>query len=284
LSSILRALKRIEKEAPPPDESHPWPREIDTKKTITSRVKRRWLYNKLIKILVIIIIVAVAGWLIFSQRQWIIAKIMPAKPATDSRQQSGPAKEKDSAHRAKINAQPSRPKKTPQKSSPIPNKQHKKPTFQRKTKSPVSTEPVAGALSQNEQKQPQGAVQPLPVVKKKPLIKKRQPVQLNQPSGSTTTPNQRPTTMTSKGSSAKKMKKPGAKNNFDSLNALDGSQLKLQAIAWSKDVSRRMVVINNRVIREGETVDGFSITKIRLEDVIVTDGTNSWRLEFSLKQ
>jgi cytoskeletal protein RodZ len=284
LSSILRALKRIEKEAPPPDESHPWPRAIDTKKTITSRIKKTWLYNKLIKILIIVIIIASAGWLLFSQRQWIVAKIRPEKPAKDIRQQSGSTKEKDSTYHAKINTQPSRPKKTPQKSSPIPNKQHKKPTFQRKTKSPVPNEPVAGSLSQNEQKQPQGSVQPLPAIKKKPLKKKRQRVQLNQPSGSAAPPNQRPTTVTSKRSSAKKIKKPGVRNNFDSLNTLDGSQLKLQAIALSEDASRRMVVINNRIIREGETVDGFSITKIRQEDVIVTDGTNSWRLEFSLKQ
>ena len=60
--------------------------------------------------------------------------------------------------------------------------------------------------------------------------------------------------------------------------------LKLQAIAWSDDPARRMAVINNHIVREGETVDGFSITKIRRDDVIVNDGTTSWRLEFSLKQ
>jgi hypothetical protein len=254
LSSILRALKRIEKEAPPPDDSHPWPRTIDTKKTITSRIKKAWLYNKLIKILVIVIIIAAAGWLLFSQRQWIVAKIMPGKPATDIRQPSGPAKEKDSAYHAKINTQPGRQKKTPKNNSPIPNKQPKKPTFQRKTKSPVPNEPVAGMLPQNEQKLPQSSVQSQPVIEKKPLKKKRQRVQLTQPSGSAAAPNQRPTTLTSKKSSAKKIKKPGANNIFDSLNALDGSQLKLQAIAWSEDVSRRMVVINNRIIREGETM------------------------------
>jgi cytoskeletal protein RodZ len=284
LSSILRALKRIEKEAPPPDESHPWQREIDTKKTITSRVKRRWLYNKLIKILVIVIFFAAAGWLLFSQRQWLVAKIRPEKPATDSRQQSGPTKEKGSGYQAKINTQPSRPKKTPQKNFPIPNKQPKKRAFQPKTRSPAPNEPVTGALPLNEQLQPQGSGQPLPVVKNKPVIKKRPRVQSNQPAGSTAAPNQRPTTLTPKRNSAKKIKKPGVINNLDSLNTFDDPQLKLQAIAWAEDVSRRMVVINNRVIREGETVDGFSITKIRQEDVIVTDGTNSWRLEFSLKK
>ena len=76
----------------------------------------------------------------------------------------------------------------------------------------------------------------------------------------------------------------GVVESLDALQALDSSQLKLQAIAWSEDISRRMAVINNRIVREGETVDGFSITKIRQDDVIVTDGSASWKLEFSLKQ
>ena len=62
------------------------------------------------------------------------------------------------------------------------------------------------------------------------------------------------------------------------------SKLKLQAIAWSDDATRRMAVINNQIVREGATVDGFSIINIRKDDVIVNDGAASWRLEFSLKQ
>jgi type II secretory pathway component PulC len=68
------------------------------------------------------------------------------------------------------------------------------------------------------------------------------------------------------------------------LSAIDDSKLKLQAIAWSDDAARRMAVINNHIVREGEAVDGFSITKIREDDVIVNDGTTSWRVKFSLKQ
>ena len=284
MSSILRALKRIEKEAPPPDESHPWPRAIDTKKTISSRVKRKWMYNKLIKILVIVLIIAAAGWLVYSQRQWLVAKIMPEKSATDDRQPTAPVKEKDSAYQAKLNAPPNPPKKAPQNNSPIPNKQRKKPIFQKKTKSQIPNEPVAGMLPLDGQNQSQGSVPPMPVIKKKPRTKKRQPVQLTQPSGSTGAPVQRPTTLASKKNSTNKIKKRGTQNNFDSLNAFDGSQLRLQAIAWSDYISMRMAVINNRIVREGETVDGFSITKIRQEDVIFTDGSASWKLEFSFKQ
>jgi hypothetical protein len=36
-------------------------------------------------------------------------------------------------------------------------------------------------------------------------------------------------------------------------------------------------------VREGESVEGFSVTQIRQDDIIVNDGTESWRLEFGLK-
>ena len=90
--------------------------------------------------------------------------------------------------------------------------------------------------------------------------------------------------MLSPKTSAQKRKPGRANNKFDSVRVLDDSNFKLQAIAWSADAERRIVVINNRIVREGGTIDGFSVTQIREDDVIINDGTNSWRLEFSLKQ
>ena len=65
---------------------------------------------------------------------------------------------------------------------------------------------------------------------------------------------------------------------------LTDSKLKLQALAWSSDASRRMAVINGRIVREGESTDGYQINQIRKEDVVVSDGRQSWSLEFGLQQ
>lgn len=65
---------------------------------------------------------------------------------------------------------------------------------------------------------------------------------------------------------------------------LADSSLKLQALAWSSDAARRMAVINGRIVREGESMDGYQINQIRQEDVVVSDGRQSWRLEFGLKR
>ena len=68
-----------------------------------------------------------------------------------------------------------------------------------------------------------------------------------------------------------------------SYKRLDDPKIKLQAIAWSNDASKRIAVINGHVVREGESVEGFLIDQIRQEDVVVNDGSTSWQLEFSLK-
>jgi type II secretory pathway component PulC len=65
---------------------------------------------------------------------------------------------------------------------------------------------------------------------------------------------------------------------------LTDAKIKLQALAWSSDATRRMAVINGRIVREGESMDGYQINQIRQDDVVVSDGRQSWRLEFGLKQ
>jgi hypothetical protein len=69
-----------------------------------------------------------------------------------------------------------------------------------------------------------------------------------------------------------------------SYSRLEDASFKLQAIAWSTEAAKRLAVINGRIIREGESVGGYTVTQIRQEDVIVNDGSKSWLLEFGLKQ
>ena len=63
----------------------------------------------------------------------------------------------------------------------------------------------------------------------------------------------------------------------------DDSRFKLQAIAWSAEAHQRMAVINGRILREGESLDGFRVAHIHEDEVILSDGGTSWRIEFRLK-
>jgi hypothetical protein len=56
------------------------------------------------------------------------------------------------------------------------------------------------------------------------------------------------------------------------------------AIAWATDPARRLAVVNGHIVKEGESVEGFSITQIRKDDIIVNDGNRSYRVELNLKR
>ncbi len=67
------------------------------------------------------------------------------------------------------------------------------------------------------------------------------------------------------------------------MSRLEEAKLKVMAIAWAEDPARRLAVLNGYIVKEGESVEGFSVTQIRKDDVIVNDGSRSWRVELNLK-
>jgi hypothetical protein len=67
------------------------------------------------------------------------------------------------------------------------------------------------------------------------------------------------------------------------IPVLNDPQMRLQAITWSKDPQKRIVVINNRILRQGETVSGYRIDTINLDDVVLIDAGDKWKLVFRIK-
>lgn len=69
-------------------------------------------------------------------------------------------------------------------------------------------------------------------------------------------------------------------NFFRNAKLLADGRLKVQAIAWSPVAQDRMAVMNNHIVHEGETVDGFSIVAIGQDDVVVKEKGQLWRVKF----
>ncbi len=67
------------------------------------------------------------------------------------------------------------------------------------------------------------------------------------------------------------------------IPALNDPEMKLQAITWSKDPQKRIVVINNRILRQGEVVLDYRIDAINQDDVVLSDGGEKWKLLFRIK-
>lgn len=59
--------------------------------------------------------------------------------------------------------------------------------------------------------------------------------------------------------------------------------LKLQAISWSANVNKRIVVINGQICREGEHVNGYIVKQINPSDVIVSNESTSGKLSFKIR-
>jgi len=60
-------------------------------------------------------------------------------------------------------------------------------------------------------------------------------------------------------------------------------EMKLQAITWSKDPQKRIIVINNRIMRQGETVRGYRIETINQDDIILGENGEKWKFLFRIK-
>jgi hypothetical protein len=74
--------------------------------------------------------------------------------------------------------------------------------------------------------------------------------------------------------------KPAA-SEFPELDPSAG--LTLQAISWSPDPARRLAVINGRLCREGESVDGYALVRINPDEILLSDGRISGRLVFKVR-
>jgi hypothetical protein len=67
------------------------------------------------------------------------------------------------------------------------------------------------------------------------------------------------------------------------LELVDETRLKLHAIAWSTLPEKRIAVINGRIVREGESIEGFQVMRIGTEEVVVREGERKYKLVFKLQ-
>jgi type II secretion system (T2SS) protein B len=67
------------------------------------------------------------------------------------------------------------------------------------------------------------------------------------------------------------------------MDRLEGVGLRIQAISWGDVPQERLVVINNQVLHEGESIEGYQISQINPDDIVLRRGGNAYQLDFSLK-
>ena len=262
MSSILKALKKIE-ESTPPEESRNPAQAFNPRTVFVQRLRGRFLTSKTICMGLAAVVVLAAGILI---EGWMSGAADPhgGKPVTTAAD-SAPAGA--GAFRAKLpDAKPAAPAppvaappapgqdESAAAPAPIPAEAPEATAAQRPAPPAQAVRPAARALPKETPQTP-SAERP------SALAQRAAP-------GRETPPANRPS---------------AARTPEDNLSRLDESKLKVMAIAWHGQAARRIAVINGHIVKEGESVDGYTITRIRKDDVIVNDGSRSWRAEFALK-
>ncbi|MBN1101935.1 MAG: hypothetical protein JXL84_00830 [Deltaproteobacteria bacterium] len=74
MSSILKALKKVEKESPNLDVVPDLPRKIDTKKAVNQRAKGDWLFKRTITVVVMVLVLGLGTWFILANRDFLERK------------------------------------------------------------------------------------------------------------------------------------------------------------------------------------------------------------------
>jgi hypothetical protein len=280
LSSILKALKRIEVQSSRSDSFFTIPKTIDTKQANNSKSRRRWFIPSLITVSLVLLVIVIAAFILFSQQKPIITKKFPVGVSEKEKENPASLLEKSNIFRAKIppgskNLAKSPPKKAQlaknQIKSTVPAGSVKEMPAKARSKMPKVTVDQQNAKPTSTVRSPQ----PETAAMLKNPQQKRLTSEGSAASKKTVTARSVPS-----GKPATKAKKPDRTRTYDRI---DDAKLKLQALAWFSDASKRMAVINSHIVREGGSVEGYQVTQIRRQDVVLSDGKKSWSLEFGLK-
>lgn len=230
MSSILKALKKLEDEFTRSGEKISLPKKLGTKRNI-----RRWeitsgRFTPLLWIFLGVIVIAVVGWIFIYLQQ----------PAD---------------REATITAAPPEP-------VPVASKKVATPDSAIKPHRPVNVPPRQVATSQPVRPAEKTTIKrkaSRPLVKTSKKYSSRKPVPLSQRQSAV---------------NANAIPNPNA-----GIPVLESGP-KLQAISWSKEPKDRIAVVNGNIVREGNTIDGYSITRIDKDEVVVRKGLDEWKLVF----
>ncbi|UCD77778.1 MAG: general secretion pathway protein GspB [Desulfobacterales bacterium] len=287
MSSILKALKKIEEESPPPATFPSLPRPIDSKQALNSKTIERRRFRRTVIFVILLLVVVVAAFILYNQRRIIIAKILPSATTDDRTSREADSSGKNTVYRAKIRAASEKSVRLPSEENRKLKNQTKSAATDSSAKKFQTNKPSFTSAAAANQREPKSitlrpraqselnatAINPL---KKPASLPGAAPIEKSVAQKKAKAPNE-PTAATAKNPTGKRSSKV-------SYDRIEDSKLKLQALAWSEDDVRRMAVINGQIVREGQSVDGYQVVQIHEEYVVVNNGGKSWRLEFGLQQ
>jgi hypothetical protein len=255
MSSILKALKKLENGFSEQREIRPLLQKRLKKKAINQRVIGTWLYNKRFFIIFAVVILTVGGWLVLNREPREEGQTTVAKTTTKPVESVG----------------------IPEKKASIPNMvQQKRPIGKDIEKYETNTK-----AAKMKTISPRKLERKAPALFAKKEINPPKPLSHTEKKASVPNMNQKET---STREDVEKSEQNIKAERFESIPVKQANEtrLEIQAIAWSSDPESRIAVVNSRIVREGGSVEGVFVTNIGKDEVIFRKEGEEWRQLFRL--
>jgi hypothetical protein len=255
MSSILKALKKLENGFSEQREIRPLLQKRLKKKAINQRVIGTWLYNKRFFIIFAVVILTVGGWLVLNREPREEGQTTVAKTTTKPVESVG----------------------IPEKKASIPNMvQQKRPIGKYIEKYETNTK-----AAKMKTISPRKLERKAPALFAKKEINPPKPLSHTEKKASVPNMNQKET---STREDVEKSEQNIKAERFESIPVKQANEtrLEIQAIAWSSDPESRIAVVNSRIVREGGSVEGVFVTNIGKDEVIFRKEGEEWRQLFRL--
>ena len=270
MSSILKALKKLENEYPSSGYDQPWLKDIDEKEALFDRLKGslttyRQRYVVCAAVLLTFIVSAAiifkTGYFkktaapLLAKKQQVEA-VIPA-PSLQNRAQAPLASTPEGSSKPKLfYAQRTEKQNLPS------------------TRSAKETGKVLRTSKQAKVLRPAAKTSVVPLqqpVRPQAAIKSLKSFSSLQPGKDT---------QTGKKASVLKISESSKPDGTVDTKILNDVNVKLQAISWSENPGKRLAVINNSIVRQGDRVGSYIVTQINKDDVLVRQEKEIWLLPF----
>ena len=254
MSSILKALKKLENEVKDQSDGQLNPKQFRTKKEVQKRSKTSSLFNKRFFIITASLIVIVGGGMIL--------KFKPSKKQQPRIVQT-------------VEKPEPKPVNLDKKSTPLPVIPKEKTLLREYDKKSES-------ITKAEQKPPKPAAEPQEMMAAFFGKRGNKSAKSESASEQKASARQSPAKDTFSWKKKEKIESEKDTKRFESIPIKHAgeSMFELQAISWASNPKKRMVVINNRIVREGESVEDALVKHIGKDEVVFKKGREEWRQLF----
>jgi hypothetical protein len=269
LSSILKALKKLENEHPSPGHDQPWLKDIDEKEAFFDHLKvSLTTYRQRYVICAAVLLTFIVSAAIIFKTGYFkktAAPLLSAKPPVEA---VIPAPSLQNRVQAPLASTPRESVHPKLFDDPRIENQNLPSAPSAKATGPVlSTREPAKVLSPVAKT----SVVPLQPVRPQSAIKASKSFSSFQTDKDTQTAAEVSALKVSESS------KPGGTIDTKRLNDVN---VKLQAISWSENTENRLAVINNNIVRQGDRVGRYIVKQINKDDVLVRQEKEVWILPF----